>query len=114
MRLLLFVLFIMAFASQAALIYAYYIVGMNPNNHQDWAALSLSGVCVAIMVALAIATQNPGTRWLFVGLIGMVALAFSALTIISIGLLIAPLALALIVVSAVMLIRNRRAAPADE
>ena len=100
MRLSLFILFILAFAQQATLIFAYWIVGTQPNAYLTWPAL-------------AIATQNPGTRWLSVALIGVVALAFSALTIISIGLLIAPLALALIVVSVVMLIRNRRPASAD-
>lgn len=110
MRLLLFILFIAAFAPQVFLIYdAYWTMGMNPNDFLIWSALSLSGVCVTLMVALAIATQNKGTRWLSVGLIGGVALAFSALTIISIGLLTAPLALALIVISCVMLILNRRA-----
>ena len=114
MRLSLFILFIVAFASQASLIYAYWIMDMNPNNRIEWAALSLTGVCVTVMVTLAIATQNPGTRWLSVGLVGIVFLAFSALTIVSLGLLTAPIALALIVTSIVMLIRNRRSLPANE
>ena len=114
MRLSLFILFIAAFTSQAVLIYAYWVIGMLPNTHLDWAALSLTGVCVTIMAALAIATQNVGTRWLSAGLIGGVALAFSALTIISIGILIAPFALALIVISCVMLILNRRAGAGQE
>ena len=113
-RVSLFILFMVAFASQAVLIYAYWVEGMRPNPQLSWAALSLTWVCVTIMAALAIATQNPGTRWLSAGLIGGVALAFSALTIISIGFLIAPCALALIVVSCVMLILNRRARDGQE
>ena len=113
MRLSLFILFILAFASQAALIYAYWIVGTRPNPYITWPALAISGVCITAMVALAIATENMGTRWLSVGLIGIVMLAFSALTIISLGLLTAPISLALIVVSAIMLIRTRRPASAD-
>ncbi len=114
MRLSLFILFIAAFASQAVLIYAYWVVGMHPNSNLNWAALSLTGVCVMLMVAMAVATQNASTRWLSAGLVGGVALAFSALTIISIGILIAPFALALIVVSCVMLILNRRAGSGQE
>ena len=62
MRLSLFILFIVAFVSQAILIYAYWIIGMTPNDHLDWAALSLTSVCVAAMVAMTIATQNPSMR----------------------------------------------------
>ena len=113
MRLSLFILFIAAFASQAALIYAYWVVGMRPSPQQDWAALAITGICVALMAALAIITQDAKTRWLSVGLIGIVTLAFSALTIISLGLLTAPFALALIVLSIVMLIRNRHSPSAD-
>ena len=113
MKLWLFILFIAAFASQAALIYAYWVVGMRPSPQQDWAALAITGICVALMAALAIITRDVKTRWLSVGLIGVVTLAFGALTIISIGILIAPLALALIVLSIVMLIRNRRSPSAD-
>lgn len=113
MRLLLFILFIAAFASQAVLIWAYYIAGIDPNDRLDWSALALSCVCVALMVALAIGTQNTGTRWLSIGLTGVVALAFAALTIVSLGLLIGPISLALIVLSIVMLIRNRHSAPAN-
>ena len=108
MRLSLLILFITAFASQAALIYAYCVEGMRPNPQMEWAALVLTGVCVMVLAATGIATQNPGTRWLSLGLIGGVALAFAALTIISIGILIAPFALALVVASIVMLILNRR------
>ncbi len=111
MRLSLFILFIAAFASQVVLIYAYWVVDMNPSTHMNWAALSLTGVCVALMAAIA--TQNAGTRWLSVGLIGVVTLAFSALTIVSFGLLTGPIALALIVVSIVMLIRNRHSPSAN-
>ena len=111
-RLSLFILFIAAFAPQVVLIYdAYWIMSM-PNPYLVWSALALSCVCVALMVALALATQNPGTRWLSVGLVGIVILAFSALTIISLGLLTAPIALALIIMSIIMLIRNRRSLPA--
>ena len=108
MRLPLFILFIVAFVPQAVLIWAAWIAVGDPDSSLIWAALSLSGVCVALMVALAITTQNPGTRWLSLGLVGLVMLAFSALTIVSLGLLTAPIALALIVLSVVMLIRNRR------
>lgn len=114
MRLSLFILFIAAFLSQAVLIYAYWVVGMRPNPSLNWVALSLTAVCVTIMAAMAIATQNMGTRWLSLGLVGGVALAFSALTIISIGILIAPFALAMIVISCVMLILNRRAGYGQE
>ena len=114
MRLSLFILFIAAFASQTVLIFAYWIVGMNPSQHLNWSALALSGVCVTLMVVIAIVSRNVGTRWLSVGLIGMVTLAFSTLTIISIGLLTAPFAFALVVASIVMLMRNRRSASVEE
>ena len=113
MRLSLFILFIAAFASQVALIFAYWVVGMRPSPQQDSAALTLTGICVALMVALAIMSQNMRTRWLSVGLIGVIALAFSALTIVSLGLLTGPIALALIVLSIVMLIRNRHSPSAN-
>ena len=113
MRLLLFILFILAFVPQAVLIWAAWIAVVDPNSALIWAALALSCVCVALMVALAIATQNPSMRWLSVGLVGIVLLAFSALTIVSLGLLTAPIALALIVLSIIMLIRNRRSLPAN-
>lgn len=113
MRLSLFILFIAAFASQVALIYAYWVMDMNPSTYMDWAALSLTGVCVALMAAMAVATQNAGTRWLSVGLIGVITLAFSALTIMSLGLLTGPIALALIVASIVMLMRNRHSLSAN-
>ena len=113
MRLSLFILFIAAFASQVALIFAYWVVGMRPSPQQDWAALTLTSICVVVMVALAIATRNAGTRWLSVGLIGVVTLAFSALTIVSLGLLTGPIALALIAASIVMLIRNRHSPSTD-
>ena len=108
------VLFLVAFTSQGVLIFAYWIERMRPNPYLTWTALSLSGVCVALMVALAIATRNVGTRWMSAGLIGGMALAFSALTILSIGILIAPFALALIILSVVMLMRNRTSLPANE
>ena len=108
MRLLLFALFIAAFTSQAVLVFAYWVRGMNPNALLTWSALALTGVCVLVMGILAAATQDRSARWLSVGLIGVVALAFSALTIISIGILIAPFALALTIISCVMLILGRR------
>ncbi len=103
----LLVLFIVAFAALAVLIYAYWIVDMNHNELLTWSMLALTGVCVALMAVLAVATQDMGTRWLSAGLIGVVALAFSALTIVSIGILIAPFALALTIISCFMLIRGR-------
>lgn len=114
MRLSLFILFAVALVSLALLILAYWVVGMRPNPYMTWAPLTITGVCVTIMAALAIATQNPGARWLSVGLVGGVALAFSALTILSIGTLIVPFALALIVISCVMLILNRPAGASQE
>lgn len=113
MRLSLFILFIAAFASQVALIYAYWIVGMNPNDRLTWALLTLTSICVVVMAGLGILTQDIITRWLSVGLIGVVTLAFSALTMLSIGILIAPFALALIVLAIVMLIRNRHSPSAN-
>lgn len=113
MRLSLFILFIAAFASQVVLIYAYWIVGMNSNDRLTWLFLILTSICVVVMAALAVATQNAGTRWLSVGLIGVVTLAFSALTIVSLGFLTGPIALALIVASIVMLIRNRHSPSAN-
>ncbi len=107
-RLSLLVLFIVAFAALAVLIYdAYWIVNMNPNDLLSWSMLALTGVCVALMAVLAVATKDMVTRWLSAGLIGVAALAFSALTIISIGILIAPFALALTIISCFMLIRGR-------
>ena len=113
MRLPLLILFIVAFVPQAVLIWSAWIVAVEPNSSLIWAALSLSGMCVMIMAAIAIATQNPSARWLSVGLVGIVLVAFSALTIVSLGLLTSPIALALIVLSIIMLIRNRRSLPAD-
>ena len=114
MRLSLFILFIAAFASQIALMFAYWIVGMNPNDRLTWALLTLTSICVVVMAGLGILTQDIITRWLSVGLIGVVTLAFSALTIVSLGLLTGPIALALIVASIVMLIRNRRVRSSEE
>ena len=99
-------LFIVAFAALAVLIYAHWIVDITPNDILTWSMLGLTGVCVAVMVVLAVATKDMVTRWLSAGLIGVVALEFSALTIISIGILIAPFALALTVISCFMLIRH--------
>ncbi|MCY4653663.1 MAG: hypothetical protein OXC95_10930 [Dehalococcoidia bacterium] len=114
MRLLLFILFILAFVPQVVLIWdAYWIADMKPDSLLTWIALVQTGVCVVIMAGLAMLTQDIIARWLSVGLIGVVALAFSALTIVSLGLLIGPIALALIVLSLVMLIRNRHSAAAN-
>ena len=105
-RLLLLTLFIVAFAALAVLIYAYWIEDTTVNDILDWSMLGLAGLCVAGMVVLAVATKDMVTRWLSAGLIGVVALEFSALTILSIGILIAPFALALTVISCFMLIRK--------
>ena len=106
-RLLLLTLFIVAFAALAAvLIFAYWIEDTTANDILDWSMLGLTGLCVAGMVVLAVATKDMVTRWLSVGLIGVVALEFSALTILSIGILIAPFALVLTVISCFMLIRK--------
>lgn len=105
-RLFLLTLFIVGSAALAVQIYAYWIVDITPNDVLNWSMLGLTGGCVAVMVVLAVATKDMVTRWLSAGLIGVVALGFSALTIISIGILIAPFALALTVISCFMLIRN--------
>ncbi len=105
-RLPLLALFIVAFAALAVLLYAYWIVDITPNDVLNWSMLGLTGVCVAVMVVLAVATRDTVTRWLSAGLIGVVGLEFSALTIISIGIAIAPFALALTIISCFMLIRH--------
>ena len=105
-RLSLLTLFIVAFAAVAVLIYAYWIEDTTANDILDWSMLGLTGLCVAGMVVLAVATEDMVTRWLSAGLIGVVGLEFSALTIISIGILIAPSALALTIISCFMLIRD--------
>ena len=105
-RMFLLTLFIVAFAALAVLLYAYWIVDITPNDVLNWSMLGLTGLCVAVMVVLAVATRDTVTRWLSAGLIGVVGLEFSALTIISIGILIAPFALALTIISCFMLIRH--------
>ena len=105
-RMFLLTLFIVAFAALAVLLYAYWRVDITPNDVLNWSMLGLTGVCVAVMVVLAVATRDTVTRWLSAGLIGVVGLEFSALTIISIGILIAPFALALTIISCFMLIRH--------
>jgi len=105
-RLLLLTLFIVAFAALAVLLYAYWIVDITPNDVLNRSMLGLTGLCVAVMVVLAVATRDMVTRWLSAGLIGVVGLEFSALTIVSIGILIAPFALALTIISCFMLIRK--------
>ena len=112
-RLSLFILFILAFMPQAVLMWAAWIAVVEPTSFQIWAALAQTCVCVVVMGGLAILTQDIITRWLSVGLIGVVALAFSALAIVSLGLLTGPIALALIVASIVMLIRNTRSPSTD-
>ena len=104
-RLSLLILFTLAFVALAVLIYAY-SVGITPNEILSWSMLGLTGVCIVVMVVLAIATRDTVTRWLSAGLIGVVALEFSALAIASIGILIAPFALALTIISCFMLIRR--------
>ena len=99
-------LFMVAFTALAVLIYAYWIADIIPNDVLNWSMLGLTGVCVAVMVVLAVATRDMVARWLSAGLIGIVALEFSALTIISIGIAIAPFALALTIISCFMLIRH--------
>lgn len=107
-RLSLLILFITAFAALGVLIYAYWIVHINRNDDfLTWSMLALTGVCVAAMVVLAVATKDMVTRWLSVGLIGVVGFEFSALSIASIGILIAPFALVLTIISCFMLIRGR-------
>ena len=105
-RMFLLTLFIVAFAALAVLLYAYWIVDITPNDVLNWSMLGLTGVSVAVKVVLAVATRDTVTRWLSAGLIGVVGLEFSALTIISIGILIAPFALALTIISCFMLIRH--------
>ena len=105
-RLSLLVLFTLAFVALAVLMYAYVIVDITHDDILSWSMLGLTGVCVAVMVVLAIATKDTVTRWLSAGLIGVVALEFSALAIASIGILIAPFALALMIISCFMLTRR--------
>gem|GEM_PF-4002742 len=105
-RLSLPILFILAVVALTVLIYAYWIAGIMPSDSLSWSMLGLTGACVAGMVVLAVATKNMVTRWLSAGLIGLVALEFAALAIASIGILIAPLALALIIISCFMLVRE--------
>ena len=71
-----------------------------------WLLLALTGMAVVLMIVLAIATTDASVRWLAAALIGVVALMFSGLTILSIGILIGPFALALTVASIAMLVRN--------
>ena len=105
-RLSLLILFTLAFVALAVLIYAYFIVDITPKEILSWSMLGLTGVCIVVMVVLAIATRDTVTRWLSAGLIGVVALEFSALAIASIGILIAPFALALTIISCFMLTRR--------
>ena len=105
-RMSLLTLFIVAFAALAVLLCAYWIVDITPNDVLNWSMLGLTGVCVAVMVVLAVATRDTVTRWLSPGLIGVVGLEFSALTIVGIGILIAPFALALTIISCFVLIRH--------
>ena len=105
-RLSLLTLFIVAFTALAVLIYAYWIEDITPNDVLNWSMLGLTGVCVAGMVVMAVATKDMLTRWMSAGLVGVVGLEFSALTIVSIGILIAPFALALTIISCFMLIRG--------
>ena len=105
-RLSLLTLFIVALAGLAVLIYAYWIEDIAPNDVLNRSMLGLTGVCVAIMVVLAVSTKDRVSRWMSAALIGVVSLEFSALTIISIGILIAPFALALTIISCFMLIRD--------
>ena len=72
-RMSLLTLFIVAFAALAVLLYAYWIVDITPNDVLNWSMLGLTGVCVAVMVVLAVATRDTVTRWLSAGLIGVVA-----------------------------------------
>ena len=71
-RLSLLILFTLAFVALAVLIYAY-SVGITPNEILSWSMLGLTGVCIVVMVVLAIATRDTVTRWLSAGLIGVVA-----------------------------------------
>ena len=71
-----------------------------------WLLLALTGMAVVLMIVLAIATTDASVRWLAAALIGVVALMFSGLTILSIGILIGPFALALTVASIAMLAWN--------
>ena len=71
-RMSLLTLFIVAFAALAVLLYAYWIVDITPNDVLNWSMLGLTGVCVAVMVVLAVATRDTVTRWLSPGLIGVV------------------------------------------
>ena len=105
-RLSLLILFTLAFVALAVLIYAYFIVDITDNDTLTRSMLGLTGVCIVVMVVLAIATRDMVTRWLSAGLIGLVALEFSALAIASIGILIAPFALALTIISCFMLTRR--------
>ena len=113
MQLSLLLLFIVALASQVVLFFVHWVMVVGPSFVLTWSALAISGVCVSLMGMLAVTARDGGTRWLAMGLIGVVALAFSTVTIVSIGILTAPFALALVVASTVMLIRNRRSAPSE-
>ena len=64
-------------------------------------------MAVVLMIVLAIATHDANVRWLAATLIGIVALMFSGLTILSIGILIGPFALVLTIASIAMLAWNR-------
>ena len=73
-----------------------------------WSVLALVGFAVASMLVLAVLAQDASIRWASVGLIGTVALMFSALTILGIGFLVAPFALILMVAATFLLAWNNR------
>ena len=94
-----------AAVSLAVEFYRAWILNTSPGN-VGWFLLALTGMAVVLMIVLAIVTRDAKVRWLAAALIGIVALMFSGLTILSIGILIGPFALALTVASIAMLARN--------
>jgi len=59
---------------------------------------------VGLMVASAVMTPVATKRWLIFSLVGLLVVAFGVLTIYSVGLLLAPLGLALFAVSVIKLL----------
>ena len=86
------------------------MLGITANNLQSYdpirlVLLVIFGLVIMLLVFIGVKTRN-NERWMALLLLGILLLGFSALTIFSVGLFIAPIALFLAIMSAWKLVHK--------
>ena len=79
-----------------------------------WVWALLTFLIVVLMIVLAYVAQDSTSRWMTLSLLAVVLLMASGLTILSFGILVAPFAIILLVVSLFFLLKSRLTKPTSK